>query len=420
MKNYNRLMIIILVLFAVGILIFNLTYVFRNETNDQMHNVEINRLMERFLNGESVDSFSLENCQRITDVEYLSVSASHGDTEQFYKGNLYVIRPFYKYNMLDGYIKFSYILAPDTGEYVILQNVVLILLFIGLFLMLMYIRSQIIRPMSIFSHLPSTLAKGDFTTPIRAQKGRFFGKFLWGLDMLRQTLSNERQRTLALEKEKSETALSLSHDIKTPLNTILLCSKALQEGLYEDTDKQNELLQKISVRAHEIEGLLATLQHSISNNMPDMQVDLAQHYLSDVINRVEEAYRWQLELVGTDFIIGEYSNCLLSIDADRTFEAICNLIENAMKYGDGCRIELKFSREEGCQLVTVSNTGNTLPREETVRLFESFWRGSNSAGKQGNGLGLFIARHLAVKMGGEAFATHHGNEIDVTLVLKIE
>jgi len=232
-------------------------------------------------------------------------------------------------------------------------------------------------------------------------------------------MSQERQRALALEKEKSETALALSHDIKTPLGAIMLSSKALREGLYTEPEKQKELLQKIDDRAHEIESLVAAIQRSVSEEMLDLPVNNEEFYLNNLIQRVDGAYRWQMEHTGTEFVIDEHSNCLMRGDYDRTFEAICNLIENAKKYGDGKRITVSFPREENCQLISITNTGNTLPEAETVRLFDSFWRGSNSDGKPGNGLGLFIARQLAVKMGGDAYATHHGDEIEVTLVLQM-
>lgn len=419
MKNYNRLMALILAGFAATILLFNVTYAIRRGAGDRLYNVEINRLMDRFANGALIGAEALADCERIIGVDFLPVDSSQNAAEHFFTDNQYVIRPLYRDDSLSGYIKFRYSDALDLSRDILWQNVVLSLLFCGVLVMLLYIRRQIVRPMNVFSHMPAALAKGDFTTPVRAQKGKFFGRFLWGLDMLRETLAQERQRALALEKEKSETALSISHDIKTPLNAILLASKALQEGLYPEPEKQDEMLQKIDVRAHEIERLVAELQRSVSEDMLDLPVNIDEFYLSDVISRVDEAYRWQLELVRTEFTIDSYSNCLLIGDMDRIYEAICNLMENAVKYGDGKQISILFSREEGCQLITVSNTGNTLSDIETVRLFESFWRGSNATGKPGNGLGLFIARQLVVKMGGDAFATSQEGEMRVTLVLRM-
>ena len=429
-RSYNRLMVLVLSGFAAAVLLFNVMYFGRGGEGDLFHNVEINRLMERISGGEPVDSISLAGFERVVALEFLPAEAIVGDdgdrpadaqqseAERFFEGDRYAIRPLFSSGSLMGYVKFSYVDADSIGQRIIWLNAILLSLFIGMMVLLLYIKAQIIRPMNVFTQLPSALAKGDFTTPVRAQKARFFGRFLWGLDMLRQTMSHERQRTLALEKEKSETALSLSHDIKTPLGAIILCSKALQEGLYNDQAKQQELLGRIGDRAHEIEGLVAAIQRSVSEEMLDMPVNAGEFYLSGVVTRVESAYGWQMELAGTSFLVGEYSDCLLRGDADRVYEAICNMIENAMKYGDGKLVSIHFPVEENCQLITVTNTGNTLPSAETVRLFDSFWRGSNAAGKQGNGLGLFIVRQLAVKMGGDAYAANRGDEMDVTLVLR--
>ena len=63
-----------------------------------------------------------------------------------------------------------------------------------------------------------------------------------------------------------------------------------------------------------------------------------------------------------------------------------NLFENAFKYGDGRRIKLEFYEEDYCQLIQVFNTGEPVSDNDFNHIFESFFRGSNSRGKQGNGL----------------------------------
>ena len=96
-----------------------------------------------------------------------------------------------------------------------------------------------------------------------------------------------------------------------------------------------------------------------------------------------------------------------------------NIIENAVKYGDGRLIEITFSREEDCQLVQIANTGCTLSDNELPHIFESFWRGSNVGGTGGSGLGLYICRSLMRRMNGDIFAqTSDGNMI-VTAVFAL-
>ena len=113
---------------------------------------------------------------------------------------------------------------------------------------------------------------------------------------------------------------------------------------------------------------------------------------------------------------GTYPDCLLRGDRDRAAEVLQNLMENAVKYGDGRQIRLTVSEEDGCKLVTVANTGCTLPEAELPHIFESFWRGSNVGSRTGSGLGLFICRQLMRNMGGEVFAEINGDEMWVTAV----
>lgn len=122
---------------------------------------------------------------------------------------------------------------------------------------------------------------------------------------------------------------------------------------------------------------------------------------------------------GTTFSILKYDDCILSCDPDRLAECLQNLIENAIKYGDGRRIEISFDKMDGCELITVSNTGCTLETKELPQIFESFHRGNNADHIQGNGLGLFICKRLMTLMGGEVYANIHDGRFEMTLVVKL-
>ena len=95
-----------------------------------------------------------------------------------------------------------------------------------------------------------------------------------------------------------------------------------------------------------------------------------------------------------------------------------NIIENAIKYGDGHYIRLTFSDEEDCRLITVTNSGCTLPEQELVHIFDSFKRGSNVGSKSGSGLGLYICRQLMDAMKGDVFAEIQGGDMCVTVVCR--
>lgn len=95
-----------------------------------------------------------------------------------------------------------------------------------------------------------------------------------------------------------------------------------------------------------------------------------------------------------------------------------NLLENAIKYGDGKCISIDFSEEEDCRLITVRNSGCSLKQEELINLFDSFYRGSNVGSADGSGLGLYISRQLMQKMDGEVFAEIKEDDFCATVVVR--
>ena len=149
------------------------------------------------------------------------------------------------------------------------------------------------------------------------------------------------------------------------------------------------------------------------------EVTQGEAFLSDIITRIDARYAPRLAMSGTEFAIQKYDDCILSCDVDRLAECLQNLIENAIKYGDGRRIEISFDIMDGCELITVSNTGCTLETKELPQIFESFHRGNNADRVQGNGLGLFICRRLMGLMNGEVYADIRDECFCITLVVKM-
>lgn len=145
-------------------------------------------------------------------------------------------------------------------------------------------------------------------------------------------------------------------------------------------------------------------------------MNIGEFYLSELVTKIKLYYTEKLSLIKTDFFVGEYGDCLISGDLDRSVEVVQNIMENAIKYGDGKEISISFSEEEGCILIAVKNSGCTLPDTDLPHIFESFWRGTNAENLKGSGLGLYICRQLMHKMNGEVFAQIKDGDMCVTAV----
>ena len=82
-------------------------------------------------------------------------------------------------------------------------NIALSLFSLSILITFLYIRHNILKPYSRITTLPYELSKGNLTIPLKENKSRYFGKFLWGLDMLREKLEESKQAELELKKEKN-------------------------------------------------------------------------------------------------------------------------------------------------------------------------------------------------------------------------
>lgn len=143
-----------------------------------------------------------------------------------------------------------------------------------------------------------------------------------------------------------------------------------------------------------------------------------EFYLSEIINATESYYFDKLSVIHTELEVEEFTDCLLQGDKDRFIETIQNIMENAVKYGDGKKIKIYGGEEEDCRLIHIENTGCSLKEEELQNIFDSFYRGGNSQSVKGNGLGLYICKSLMKKMDGDVFAQILGENFRVTVVAR--
>ncbi len=93
-----------------------------------------------------------------------------------------------------------------------------------------------------------------------------------------------------------------------------------------------------------------------------------------------------------------------------------NIMENALKYGDGRRVELIFPEDNECVQIAITNGGCTLSKDDLPHIFESFWRGANAENIRGSGLGVYICKQLMRKMNGDIYAEINDDVITVTAV----
>ena len=403
MKAFNRIFSAVTVAIILLFAVVNMILAADKTDGSRQYRVEISRLAREI---EANGSADISECVYVTNIERYGEKFYSTDSDYvIYEINGELYRFDYSAN---GY--------SNKAHFVGIVNAVLGVIAILFIAVMLYIKYAILAPFERLSSLPYELSKGNLTTPVKETKNRFFGKFLWGIDILRENIEQQKQRELEMQKEKKTLLLSLSHDIKTPLSAIKLYSAALSKNLYPDTEKQQKIAESITEKADEIEGYVSQIITASRKDFLSLEVNMGEFYLSELIEKITEYYSEKLALIKTDFNIGKYKNCLLSGDLNRSVEVLQNMMENSLKYGDGRRVELIFPEDDECVQIALRNGGCTLSVDDLPHIFESFWRGANAESIRGSGLGLYICRQLMRKMNGEIFAEIDGDIITVIAV----
>ena len=406
MKAFNKIFVAVIAMIILIFAVFNLLFASSDNTDSgRPYRVEINRLVFE-IEQSGFDSVDMSGCEYVTHIEK-------------YRDKFYDSDSDYTIREINGVLyRFDYTtdMESDKSSVMLMVNIILGILSAMIIGVLIFIRIKILLPFENLTNVPYELSKGNLTCSIKEDKSRFFGRFIWGVDLLRENMEQQKQRELDLQRDKKMLLLSLSHDIKTPLSAIKLYSKALSKGLYDGREKQIEIAESINTKADEIESYVLQIITASREDFLSLEVEMGEFYLSELISKIKLYYTEKLRLIRTDFFVGSYMDRLLKGDLDRSVEVLQNVMENAIKYGDGKSIDIQISEEDGCLLITVRNSGCTLSENELPHIFESFWRGENAENEKGSGLGLYINRQLMHKMNGEIFAEIKDGFISVSMV----
>lgn len=435
MKKYNQIVALVFVLFAAVLVITNI-YLSQIsfEESGREYRVSVNRVEQEIKKyeeqrGKAPDSleeimiFSGASeypfIRSIDSIKIQEISAEELKKLLELEGEAYVMMA-----TDENLYRITYHAESSAYRYMYkAMNIFFLIMFFIMFTVIIYIRQKIMRPFHRFSELPLELSKGNLTVPLKEEKSRYFGRFIWGMDLLRENLEENKFKELELQKERKLLLLSLSHDIKTPLSAIKLYAKALSRNLYKSEDKKQEVAEHISEKVDEIEEYISEIVKASNEDFIEFEVENKEFYIGDVLQVISEYYQEKMKLNQIDFCIKSYRNCLVWGDENRLIEVLQNIIENACKYGDGKKIWLETKREPEEYQITVRNTGCALEEKELPHICDSFFRGSNVGKEKGSGLGLYICRKLMHLMEGELIpniiADSQSNIMEVTVVVQI-
>lgn len=273
----------------------------------------------------------------------------------------------------------------------------------------LYLKKTIIKPFDELSGFAERVAGGNLDIPLPMDKKHTFGAFTEAFDIMRSEIKKSRAAEKAANDAKKEMVAKLSHDIKTPVASI----KSASEFGYElaKDEKVKERFNLINFKADELTVLVDNLFQSSVHDATEITVSPRENDSGSVKEAILHAD--YLKRAG-DFTIPE---CKVFTDKLRLQQAFDNVFINSYKYAD-TKIEVDAKLEGEYLKVSVRDFGPGVSDEEVSVLKEKYKRGKNSEGKDGAGIGLYLASYFLKEMDGDILITNEEPGLQVLFLIR--
>jgi len=356
-----------------------------------------------------IDSFSLLNGQKLEHKEVSDVLLGPLDTSYgFHKIDDGTGQPFYSVYytsaiVSDGETIGAVLYAADIQDVVALKqefvNIVFLIVAAASVLVLVIsvvFSGYITRPINELKSVALSISRGNLHQRINISGHN-------EMTALADTFNTMSEKLENLDRKRSEFVSNASHELKTPLSSmkILIESLLYQDGVSEKIYKEflGDINNEIDRLTDIIQGLLTLAKTDSETQALKIEKILLSELVKKTVNALQPiAHEKDISLmytVGSDLEI----NC----DAVKVMQAVTNLIDNAIKYTEkGGHVWVSLQKSGANAAIEIKDDGCGIPENELPHLFDRFYRvdKARARGTGGSGLGLHIARTIALLHGG--------------------
>jgi len=230
-----------------------------------------------------------------------------------------------------------------------------------------------------------------------------------------------------IDKMKDDFISMASHELKSPLTAIRgyveLLTDILSKGTLEQENKiqQQKYLKNIDISVNRLRTLVEDLLDVSRIEQNRLPIALVETDLAQIVLEIADEMKILANEKGLEIKKNIANVAKVSADPERLKQIVVNLLSNAIKYTLKGTVEIQISENEKSVFLTVADTGLGISAKNMEKLFSKFYRvkTEHTAGISGTGLGLWIAKEIAQKMGGDlTVESIEGVGSHFTLILK--
>ncbi|WJH30730.1 ATP-binding protein [Paenibacillus sp. CC-CFT742] len=248
------------------------------------------------------------------------------------------------------------------------------------------------------------VAKGELSHRIEVKTSDEFGVVAASINQMAEQLQQSLQEERSAVAAKNDLITGISHDLRTPLTSILGFLEYIEKDRYQDEIEMRYYVSIAYEKSLTLRKLIDDLFEYTRVSGGSLPLSLTPLNLNPFLMQLAEEFAPMLEEAGMTYkITGGQESLWIMAAPGELVRAYENLFSNAIRYGaQGKVVEIALSLDEGEAVVRISNYGESIPAQDLPHLFERFYRVDKSRSRDtgGTGLGLAIAKSM--------IELHHG------------
>ena len=284
------------------------------------------------------------------------------------------------------------------------KSIIIMSLFIAWvvsFFIALFFARQISYPITKIRETANRLAKGEYSIQTGIGARGELGELEDTIDILSDKLAeNERIRD-GIERSRMDFFANVSHELRTPITVMRGYAESLADGYVTDKEKISYSLQRMLSECSTMERLVGDLLTLSKMQNPDFEVDKEPVSVVQIIEDVIRSARVlckekdiEIKFDADDpyhFMLGDY---------ERLKQMFMIIIDNAIKFSDkGGKVEIGIENADRMR-ISIRDYGVGIAEDMIPNIFDKFYRSKLRMNEKGSGLGLMIARQIAIKHGG--------------------
>lgn len=243
------------------------------------------------------------------------------------------------------------------------------------------------------------IAEGHFEHRIPSSSDTDLQEFIDSIHSLVDSTVEAMEEERRVEQTKDELITNVSHDIRTPLTSIIGYLELVTEERYTSDEQARSYVETAYKKAEQMKILVNDLFEYTSVHQADAPLNIMTFDMVQLIEQLAIDFLIEAKEKGMKIeVVSNEEKLEMQGDAEKLVRVFGNLLSNALKYGVGgtkIMIEIKALKNERIQVV-VKNDGQKIPEEAMGQLFERFYRAETSRSQEiaSTGLGLAIVKSI--------------------------